>query len=942
MNILGKKKSHKKDPHPSPLTPPSMESDDIDPTSVIFHQTLPLAARRSDHIWGAVPSPVRLAVDWLNKKGLAEEGLYRVPGKATTFATYKALFDRGVEFDFFELHEMAPENVAMVLIKYLQALPDPIYSSKFEAHFKLALGIANDQERATVMRGIMYMIPLAYRETCRVLVDHLRLVAANSEVNKMTIRNVELTWSLSVGQMTGAIVRVLSESPFPVPSTLQFHVPLEVAIENTPREMTSEKHLVPYAVSKLVSYMKENDAFSTPFLFSTEPKSADILEDVIYVLNGGSLGVDGAFPAEMSVIYAASALKQWISDVPGDSGLFPDAMRPDFVRVIPPGGPEAKSINYAQMPDKLEPLVWKLPDAHLETLKMLLGMLRTWTTFAPEDMTCLQAVELLFPGYPLPLQHVLSYLLHNFDTLFGEDDSALAAHLHSLVFASPGAASNPNGPNFASPLSPRHLAFNNKTSSGTPISSPGGPGTNGSSIAHLSGDASFHDPTLATGHITDEDDLDHEDIAGETTTAEATAEAPGTPTTPSKPYKKSKTLKAGSSPLAPGKVKKIKEAEDGTPTKKTKTTKPKANASDSPTRSASADLEDKPKPKHSKATSADAESPAASEKKKVPKNRTSDVSTPTDTPIRSASTEFGSGSADVLQKPEIFEKKEKSDTSEPNASASSSRQSKRRSKEPIPEEDAKSTPNGKEKKTKDSAPKTPPQDDTTDSVAKKDSEAKLNDTPGPASDKTKGTPKRNKGNSTASPEASSTAESKESSSGKKKKPVEEVSGSDSGVGDAGVIKSPSKGFLQAPESTTDRSQSKESASEGSSSSKSERNGKKKEKRSSKLPEEIEQVPSPVKTDSDEVDKLTPGKTKKRRSASATNGSAEKKNRNKSTSDNAGSTEDDPPQDAVRSSPSSSKRPKGAASEESSELNPPKQSRIKVTTNASTTSASESN
>lgn len=46
-----------------------METDDLDPSSVIFHQPLPLAARRSDHVWGAVPSPVRLAVDWLNKKG---------------------------------------------------------------------------------------------------------------------------------------------------------------------------------------------------------------------------------------------------------------------------------------------------------------------------------------------------------------------------------------------------------------------------------------------------------------------------------------------------------------------------------------------------------------------------------------------------------------------------------------------------------------------------------------------------------------------------------------------------------------------------------------------------------------------------------------------------------------------------------------------------------
>lgn len=67
--LLGKKKHHKKDAAPSPLTPPSMETEDIDPLTVIFHQPLSEAARRSDPLWGAVPAPVRLAVDWLNKKG---------------------------------------------------------------------------------------------------------------------------------------------------------------------------------------------------------------------------------------------------------------------------------------------------------------------------------------------------------------------------------------------------------------------------------------------------------------------------------------------------------------------------------------------------------------------------------------------------------------------------------------------------------------------------------------------------------------------------------------------------------------------------------------------------------------------------------------------------------------------------------------------------------
>lgn len=66
-----KKSKNKKDAGPAntPLTPPSMETDDIDPATVIFHQPLSVAARRSDHTWGAIPSPVRIAVDWLNKKG---------------------------------------------------------------------------------------------------------------------------------------------------------------------------------------------------------------------------------------------------------------------------------------------------------------------------------------------------------------------------------------------------------------------------------------------------------------------------------------------------------------------------------------------------------------------------------------------------------------------------------------------------------------------------------------------------------------------------------------------------------------------------------------------------------------------------------------------------------------------------------------------------------
>lgn len=491
--------------------------------------------------------------------------------------------------------------------------------------------IANEKERAVVMRGIMYMIPLAYRESCRVLAEHLRQVAALSDKNKMTLRNIELTWSLSVGQMTGAVMRVLAENPLSTPSTLQYRLPLDVAAENAARGLSDKTISVPYAVTRLVEFLTENDGFSTPMLFNTEPKNPELIEDMIYVLNGGSInGVDSAFPAETSPVDAAVALKQWIAELPGLAGVFPDSLRPDFVHAIPPiaaspsphnsarsegasspssaGSVPSANVNFSQLPDRLELLVWKLPEPYLQTIKELLSLLRNWTTFAPEDISSIQAVQALFVDYPLPLQHVLAYLLHNFESIFSEDDSALTAHLQSLVFAtSPGgggAAGGASGANGAvgiglgpgSPLSPRHLAFNGKVHAPIPMTpvSPlsaatASPSTSNTTSA--SNNASGGETATAGNASNSSEPTTPEDVASTTSnpsnstefgadaTNNANGSAPATPGSPTAKVKKAKTHKAstGTTPVSgspSGKIKKAKEAEDdnsATLTRKTRT-----------------------------------------------------------------------------------------------------------------------------------------------------------------------------------------------------------------------------------------------------------------------------------------------------------------------------------------------------------------------------------
>lgn len=369
----------------------------------------------------------------------------------------------------------------------------------------------------------------------------------------MTLRNVELTWGLSVGQMTGAIVRTLSENPHPVPSTLQFNLPLELAIQNSPRAMGNDTFTVPLAVTKLVTYLTECDAATHPKLFSTEPRNHDLIVDIIYALNGGAIGSaePGVLPNEMMPTDAAHVLKLWIAHVPGEAGLFPETMRPEFVRVcVPPAENTGKSVNFNILPDKLEALVWKLPAIYMETIRSILSFLNKWSTVAPEDMTTLQAIELVFTSYPQPFQHVLCYLLHHFDSLFLTEDSELTAHLQSLVFGSPGAVVfgsphiNMTSPRTRTPV----LSRNNTVESSTTAHVVSGNSAHPGGEHALAADATTHTSTAAPG------------TPGPASSPATPADSPA-PSTPTR-IKKSKTVKSATT-KSPARVKKVKEAEDG-------------------------------------------------------------------------------------------------------------------------------------------------------------------------------------------------------------------------------------------------------------------------------------------------------------------------------------------------------------------------------------------
>jgi hypothetical protein len=165
----------------------------------------------------------------------------------------------GHDVDFIKLDVRSPENVAMIIIKYLQALPDPLITRKWEPHFKLGLGLESTkskEECVHVLKEILRRIPYSNRETIRLLADHLKRVAAQHEKNKMTARNIELTWSLSVGGVTGGLMKVLIENDVEIPSTVQFGLPLRVACRNSEIPDDMGPFAVPAVIRKTVNWIR--------------------------------------------------------------------------------------------------------------------------------------------------------------------------------------------------------------------------------------------------------------------------------------------------------------------------------------------------------------------------------------------------------------------------------------------------------------------------------------------------------------------------------------------------------------------------------------------------------------------------------------------------------------------------------------------------------------
>jgi hypothetical protein len=229
----------------------------------LFGIPIEVAAKRSDPENWLIPSPIRNAVRYLNEVACDEEGLYRIPGSHAKYLEYKRLFDSGQDVDFL-VCERIPQNVAMMVIKYLQELPEPLYTNSLLPRFKKILYTVKEKEKqASLLRKTMEMLPFVNREVFRFLIDHFRFLSLHRSAEQM--HGSIMSWGISLGQLMGKIVSALFEKDFcEIPQTIVFGVEFREAARRSHKQACIPSP-IRYAAEALLVFRNGPSIFFHPF-----------------------------------------------------------------------------------------------------------------------------------------------------------------------------------------------------------------------------------------------------------------------------------------------------------------------------------------------------------------------------------------------------------------------------------------------------------------------------------------------------------------------------------------------------------------------------------------------------------------------------------------------------------------------------------------------------
>lgn len=144
-----------------------------------------------------LPSVVYRCIQYLEaRNALNEEGIFRLSGSNIVIKQIRERFNNESDIDlindeqYYDIHA-----VASLLKLYLRELPSTILTRELHLEFLNTTEIANRDEKVAIMAHLVPRLPEANLTLLKYLISFLIRIINNSDVNKMTVRNVGIVFS---------------------------------------------------------------------------------------------------------------------------------------------------------------------------------------------------------------------------------------------------------------------------------------------------------------------------------------------------------------------------------------------------------------------------------------------------------------------------------------------------------------------------------------------------------------------------------------------------------------------------------------------------------------------------------------------------------------------------------------------------------------------------
>lgn len=174
----------------------------VKPAKQVFGVTLEEAVRISRVSEGyELPAVVYRCIEYLDAMdAVLEEGLYRLSGSNSTMKALREKFNQEGDVNLLAAKNDYDVHVVAGLLKmWLRELPTSVLTREHRMDFLHVIDLLDRKDRVNELGRLVSVLPLSNYTLLRALTAHLIRVVQHSDINKMTMRNVSIVFSPTLG-----------------------------------------------------------------------------------------------------------------------------------------------------------------------------------------------------------------------------------------------------------------------------------------------------------------------------------------------------------------------------------------------------------------------------------------------------------------------------------------------------------------------------------------------------------------------------------------------------------------------------------------------------------------------------------------------------------------------------------------------------------------------